>query len=558
MYHMHYIVCACALMGAPCGDTTVPLPHDVVIHEIMTDPSPPVSLPEYEFIELRNVSSRTIDLSGWKLRGNGGSATLPAFALEPGGFVVVSPRRGAPFFHPVIDAGSFFALHNEEDLLSLEAPSGRVVHAVSVDMRLFGGSFKSSGGWSLEMKDPAFPCAGAANWAFSNDPSGGTPGRANSVAAQISGPPLPALLRSTSPDSQHVRLHFSAPVDSAAAVAAHYEGRAIAQAVPEPPEYATVLLTLSAPMHEGEICRLKASGLNDCGGRDMPASDFIPCGRPAPPVGIVISEILPDPATGQDDFVEIYNNGAFPVELADLRWAVRADDGGWRAPLAVARRPFLLFPGEFIALSPAPEALCRQYACLGRVERASLPALSAEAGKLGLFSREGRLLDEAAWDRKFHAPEVVVTKGVSFERLDFGAAGLEGANWHSAASTAGFATPGYANSHQVGGDGGGEWCTLAPGAFRPDNDGVDDLAWISWGFPAPGFRLDVRIFDAIGRPVRHLANNISAADKGRISWNGLGDNGLPLPKGSYAVKIAAWSGDGRQMSRKVAVVLLRD
>ncbi|WP_298707911.1 lamin tail domain-containing protein, partial [Chitinophaga sp.] len=177
---MQVIVCACALLSAPCGDTTYPLPHDVIIHEIMTDPSPPVSLPEYEFIELKNTSPRTVHLAGWKVRGNGGSATLPAFALEPGGYVVVSPRRGAPFFQPVVDAGSFFALHNDEDLLSLEDPSGRVIHAVAVEMRRFSGSFKSAGGWSIEMKDPAFPCAGPDNWAFSSDPSGGTPGRPNS------------------------------------------------------------------------------------------------------------------------------------------------------------------------------------------------------------------------------------------------------------------------------------------------------------------------------------------------------------------------------------------
>lgn len=556
---MHVIVCACALMCAPCGDSLLPLPHDVIIHEIMADPSPPVSMPEYEFIELRNLSPRTINLAGWKVRGNGGSATLPAFSLAPGGYVVVAPRKGTSLFHPVVDAGSFFALHHEEDLLSLESPSGSVVHAVTVDMRPFSGSFKSSGGWSLEMKDPAFPCAGAVNWAFSNDPSGGTPGRANSVAAQIPEPPLPALLRASSADSLHVRLHFSAPVDStsASAIAAYASERSIAAAVPEPPAYQTVLLKLGEPMPRGTLFQLRVSGLKDCTGRAMPGSGPVPCGRPSIPENIVITEILPDPQAGTEDFLEVYNKGQYPVELAELRWAVRADDG-WKAPSPVVRRPWLLFPGEYLALSAAPEALCRQYACLGRVEAATVPALSAESGGIGLFSVDGRLIDEAMWDRKLHDPGLAITKGVAFERLDFNMPGIAPANWHSAASTAGFGTPGYANSHRAGDGSGGNWCSLAAGAFSPDNDGLDDLAWINWEFPAPGFRLDVRIFDAAGRPVRHLANNISAADKGKLSWNGLADNGLPLPKGSYAVKIAAWNGNGRQLSRKLAVVLLRD
>lgn len=553
---MQVIVCAFALMSAPCGDTSYPLPHDVIIHEIMTDPSPPASLPEYEFVELRNLSPRTVHLAGWKVRGNGGSATLPAYALEPGGYVVVCPRRGAPLFHPSIDAGSFFALHNDEDLLSLESPSGRVIHAVTVDMRLFAASFKSAGGWSLEMKDPAFPCTGPANWAFSTDPSGGTPGKANSVASAIPEPPLPVLIRTTSPDSLHVRLHFSAPVDSASATT--IPDPVFVAATPEPPAYTTVLLQLATPMAAGTIFPVRTAGLKDCTGREMPPGDNIPAGRPAHPAGIVVSEVLPDPAAGTEDFLEIYNNGAHAVELQDLRWSVRADDGGWKAPTPVVRRPYLLFPGEYLALNSSPEALCRQYACLGRMEYAALPALAAEAGRLGLFSRDGQLIDEVSWDRKRHAPELMVTKGVSFERLDFRASGLAPANWHSAASTAGFATPGYANSHQVAGGAGGEWCSVEPKVFRPNNDGIADLAWVSWGFPAPGFRLDVRIFDAGGRQVRHLAAGISAADKGRISWNGLGDNGLPLPGGSYALKVAALSGNGQQLSRKLAVVLLRD
>ncbi len=557
---MQAIVCAIALLSARCGDTSYPLPHDVIIHEIMTDPSPPVSLPEYEYIELMNRSSRQVQLQGWKLKGNGGSVTLPDFALEPGALVVVAPRRAASFYHPSIDAGSFFSLHNDEDLLSLESPTGRVIHAVAVNMRLYAGSFKSAGGWSLEMKDPSYPCAGITNWIFSSDPSGGTPGKPNSVASVIEAPPLPVLIRTTTPDSIRVRLHFSAPLDSASAAypLVYNAGRTILGSTPEPPEFMTVLLRFADSLPPGAIFQVSTSGLKECSGQSIPSDNPVPYGRPMSPSGLVISEILPDPVVGADDFVEIYNNGPVPIAITDLRWTVQADDGSWKPPVPVVRRPYLLFPGEYLALHPAPEALCRQYACLGRLEAAPLPALGAEAGRLGLFTKEGILLDEASWNRARHAPELAVTKGVSFERLDFGASGLEAANWHSAASTAGYATPGYRNSHFMAVASGKEWCSLGPKVFRPGNNGQDDLAWINWNLPAPGFRLDVRIFDAAGRPVRHLAANISVGNTGRISWNGLGDNGLPVPNGPYAVRMAAWDGNGEQLLRKLALVLIRD
>ena len=46
----------------------VPGAHDVVITEIMADPTPSAGLPLVEYIEIRNTSGRSLQLSGWRLR----------------------------------------------------------------------------------------------------------------------------------------------------------------------------------------------------------------------------------------------------------------------------------------------------------------------------------------------------------------------------------------------------------------------------------------------------------------------------------------------------------
>ena len=64
--------------------------YDVVIDEIMADPGPPVSLPENEWIELKNTSPAPINLQNWRIGdASGQSGPLPSFILQPDSLVIV-------------------------------------------------------------------------------------------------------------------------------------------------------------------------------------------------------------------------------------------------------------------------------------------------------------------------------------------------------------------------------------------------------------------------------------------------------------------------------------
>ena len=91
-------------------------------------------------------------------------------------------------------------------------------------------------------------------------------------------------------------------------------------------------------------------------------------------------------------------------------------------------------------------------------------------------------------------------KGVALERIDPEDHHKNANNWHSAASTAGYGTPGYKNSQFKQSHGITATIEVVPKVFSPDNDGFDDIATIQYKTDEPGYVANITIFDAAGRP----------------------------------------------------------
>src|SRR5690349_10436371 len=97
--------------------------YDVVIDEIMFDPTPVVGLPSAEYIEIKNTTGKNINLAGWKLRTpTSASAAFPNYILAPDSFAIVCSNASATLlssFGRVIAIASFPALNNDGSILSL-------------------------------------------------------------------------------------------------------------------------------------------------------------------------------------------------------------------------------------------------------------------------------------------------------------------------------------------------------------------------------------------------------------------------------------------------------
>ena len=109
--------------------------YDVVIDEIMSDPTPLVGLPNNEWIELKNTTAAPINLQNWRIGDlSGQSGPLPNFTLQPDSFVIVCTGSAVAVmsaFGTTISVTSFPSLDNDADQLFLRAANGRTIHAVN-------------------------------------------------------------------------------------------------------------------------------------------------------------------------------------------------------------------------------------------------------------------------------------------------------------------------------------------------------------------------------------------------------------------------------------------
>ncbi|MBK8722489.1 MAG: lamin tail domain-containing protein [Saprospiraceae bacterium] len=77
---------------------------------------------------------------------------------------------------------TFPSLTNTGDKLILVDTTGKEIHSIQYSDAWYGSTLKKNGGYSLELKNPDNICdLSSNNWSGSNDFSGGTPGKANSI-----------------------------------------------------------------------------------------------------------------------------------------------------------------------------------------------------------------------------------------------------------------------------------------------------------------------------------------------------------------------------------------
>jgi hypothetical protein len=187
----------------------------------------------------------------------------------------------------------------------------------------------------------------------------------------------------------------------------------------------------------------------------------------------------------------------------------------------------------------------------------SLPSYPDEEGDVILLNGQGAVVDEVKYKDDWHFKLIDNAEGVSLERIDPAGKSQDAANWHSAASTAGYGTPGYQNSQYRQTQPIDAIIEILPKIFSPDNDGRDDMVTIQYKLSEPGYVANITIFDAQGRPIRYLVKNGTLGLNGYWNWDGLDEKGSKLPIGAYIIYTEIFNLQTKKQHFKNAVVLAR-
>jgi hypothetical protein len=548
-----------------------PQRHDIVIHEMMVDPTPQIGLPNANWIELRNVSRFPINIQGYRIaRASGVSGAMPNFVLRPDSFVLVCTASQVPVlsvFGATISVTSFPTLPISGDLVWITDASGRLMHAVDYDNSWYQNAVKADGGWTLEMIDGRNPCAGASNWRASNNPAGGTPGRANSIAANNPDNQPPVLLQAFAQTANTLLLTFNEPLDSGKAANATYTisngiGTAISASVLAP-ALSQVSITLPTSLQLGTVYTVTVSGAADCAGNVMTNQNTARVGLAtrADALDMVVNEILFNPPPLGVDYLEVYNRSNKIINASTLLMTNRsATTGNIGTLIPMSTNNYLIFPGEYYVLTENPEIVAQQFTVKfpELVVRSEMPSFSNTNGSVVILNNAGTIIDELSYNERWHFPLISNRAGVALERIDFEKATQSAENWTSAAQSAGFGTPGYQNSQfraDVGAPAGS--INVNPPMFSPDNDGFEDFTLIEFQMNEPGYIANITIYDGAGRTVRVLQRNASIGRSGSFRWDGLNDKQQRVPVGNYIILFEAFNLQGQKQVFKKGVTVAR-
>jgi hypothetical protein len=529
----------------------IPILGDVIITEFMADPSPSIGLPEVEFIEIYNRSSKYFNLQGWKIGDNSSDGTLNKKWLSPGEYAILCSTASSTECPNSIGVTNFPSLNNAGDDIVLKFNNGVIIDKITYSDSWYKDDLKKEGGYSIERINLVLPCSNASNWMASNAISGGTPTLINSTNNNVQDTVKPIITNLLTSKSNRLDLYFNEGMDSSSLANSTIS-------FSPPISFQKVLISsffpsqISFDFSENLIGSKEYSillnSVSDC---SMNTTSLI--GKFAlaelPKKGdIVVNEILFDPLSGGSDFIELFNNSSKFIDLKDCILANY--EKGVPANYKSITTHFNLKSGEYVVITADSSSQKQNYsfATSGRFIQQELPNYNIDSSSVVLMCNQ-EIIDKVSYSKEWQFTLIDDVKGKSLERIDSKGVSSISSNWHTAAESVNFATPGRINSQDYKADSKGDF-DYTNKTISPNNDGFEDILQVNYAFLLSGMVGTFSIYDAEGRLVKLVLNNELLATSGSFYWDGITNTQTKANIGTYIGVFEAFDSNGGNVFTK--------
>jgi hypothetical protein len=465
-------------------------------------------------------------------------------------------------FTNVAGVTSFPSLNNAGDQLILKDETGLQIDRLTYTDEWYQDPNKQNGGYSLERINLNDPCSNYDNWSASNDPSGGSPGTINSIFSAAPDQSNPSVLSLIALNPNFLEVSFSEGMDSLSLANTQIiaspnltvQQTFIQEVNDNPNGPPQMIIQFNENFIPSTTYQIQLGPVSDCWQNDTTIIGQFTLPEQAQVGDIVINEILSNPLYGGQDFIELYNRSSKVIDLKD--WQIANYYNDTISNLKTISNHFILEPNSYVALSEDTSFLLENYpaSVTGRMIQMDLPSYNIDSGTVYVFYNSEQI-DRVSYSEDWQFSLLDNTDGVSLERIDPYGPSNDADNWHSAAESIGFATPGRVNS-QFQYIGNSESISLQKDIFSPDQDGFEDVLIVNYAFTQSGLLGKAKIYDDFGREVKSLFSNELLGTTGFFTWDGVNADQAKAPVGIYVLYIEVFGTDGSViLAKKIAFTL---
>lgn len=522
---------------------------DLVISEVMCNPTGANNLPAMEYIELYNTSNKYLTTKSLMLSDPASTGVFNEDTICPNCYVVFTSAAGKLQLDAKgINAkviNNFPTLNNDGDDLILK-DALQILDCLNYTTAYYHDEFKNQGGWSIEKIKLDYMCANTNNWNASCDARGGSPGLANCTNNFFVDIDAPMIQSVFIIDSNSVIVNFTEEVNTDSLTVNDFivDETLNPVAIDVFKNYSDkIVLKFNALFLLNEVHTLQLNDVIDCSANRLLRDVKFKFGVGVPPSkgDIILNEIMFNPNDGCVDFVELYNKTNKILSLKNCSCCRRnSTTNQIEYNSKITTENLVVMPYGYLVLANTEEHFyqCYPKAEIDKTMYYQLPSMNDDEGGILILDEAATIIDELNYSDDQHSQLLNSTEGVSLERINTYASTSNYKNWSSASFSSGYATPTLKNSQAIEGIVDESMISINPTVFSPDNDGFDDHALIEIKTDNAGSWTSVFILDVRGNKVKQLLNADLIGTDDKIIWDGTDNANRVVQSGIYIISAA--------------------